>query len=218
MKKRRASILVSTGDIMKLLLATSNLHKTLELKAILKSLFKPFDLYSLRDLKDYTPPKETEDSFEGNAKLKAIHAAKFSGMLTISDDSGLVVPSLDGAPGVFSARFAGDAATDKENINKLLEEMKNLEGPKRNAYYSCTLCLATPEKVIKTVTGVCEGRLLDTPSGAGGFGYDSLFVKHDYNHTFAEITEDIKLKISHRRRAFDKIKNTLEAEFHCTTL
>lgn len=218
MKNGRASILIRTGDNMKLLLATSNLHKILELKAILKSLFEPFDLYSLRDLKDYTPPKETENSFEGNAELKAIHAAKFSGMLTIADDSGLVVPSLNGAPGVLSARFAGEGATDKENTQKLLEKMQEFTGPKRNAYYNCTLCLATPEKVIKTVSGVCEGRLLEAPSGAGGFGYDSLFVKHDYNHTFAEIKEDVKVKISHRRRAFDKIKNTLEAEFHCTTL
>ena len=99
---------------MKLLLATSNLHKILELKAILKSLFQPLDIYSLRDLKDYTPPKETGNSFEENAILKATHAARFSGMLTIADDSGLVVPALDGAPGIHSARFAFDGATDKE--------------------------------------------------------------------------------------------------------
>ena len=103
---------------MKLLLATSNLHKTLELKAILKSLFKPFDLYSLRDLKDYTPPIETGETFEENAILKGVHAAKFSDMLTISDDSGLVVPALSGAPGIHSARYSHDGATDKENITK----------------------------------------------------------------------------------------------------
>ena len=106
----------------------------------------------------------------------------------------------------------------KKISQKLLEEMKDLTGPKRNAYYHCTLCLSTSEKVIKMVSGVCEGRILETPSGAGGFGYDSLFVKHDYNHSFAETKEDVKLKISHRRRAFDKLKNTLEAEFHCITL
>lgn len=205
-------------SIMKILIATSNLHKSLELKAILKSTFSSLDLYTLRDFKDYKAPEEVGENFEENAKAKAIHAAKHANMLTIADDSGLVVPALNGMPGIVSARYAGDGATDKENIEKLLAEMKDYTDAKRNAYYHCTLCLSTPEKIIKTVSGVCEGRILEAPSGAGGFGYDSLFVKHDYNHTFAETKEDVKLKISHRRRAFDKLKNTLEAEFHCITL
>lgn len=202
---------------MKLLLATGNLHKTLELKAILKDAFTSLDLYSLRDFKDYIPPEETGSSFEENAQLKAAHAAKFTGMVTIADDSGLVVPALDGGPGIVSKRYAGENATDKENILKLLEDMSALEGDKRNAYYHCSLCLATPEKIVKKVEAICEGRILETPKGAGGFGYDPLFIKHDYSHTFAEITQDIKLKISHRRRAFEKLKHTMEAEFHCTT-
>ena len=200
---------------MKILIATNNLHKSLELKAILKSTFTGLDLYTLKDFKEYKAPEETSKTFEENARAKATHAANFAGMLTIADDSGLVVPALNGEPGIVSARYAGEEATDKENMEKLLEAMKDFSDAKRNAYYTCALCLATPEKIVKTVSGMCEGRLLETPSGAGGFGYDSLFVKHDYNQTFAEIKEDVKLKISHRRRAFDKLKNTLEAEFHC---
>ncbi|MCH9812223.1 RdgB/HAM1 family non-canonical purine NTP pyrophosphatase [bacterium] len=203
---------------MKILIATNNLHKSLELKAILKTTFSGLDLYTLKDFKEYKAPEEIGKTFEENAEAKAVHAAKFAGMLTIADDSGLVVPALNGEPGIVSARYAGEEATDKENMEKLLEVMKDFGDAKRGAYYYCALCLATPEKIVKTVSGMCEGRILETPSGAGGFGYDSLFVKHDYNHTFAEIKEDVKLKISHRRRAFDKLKNTLEAEFHCTSL
>ncbi len=201
---------------MKLLLATSNLHKILELKAILKGTFPKIDLYTLRDFKDYTTPEETAETFEENAELKAVSAAKFSGLLTLGDDSGLVVPALNGAPGILSARYAGPHATAKENQEKLLVEMEDLTGDKRNAYYSCSLCLTRPDKIIKTVSGIVEGRIVEAAKGAGGFGYDSIFLKHDYNHTFAEITDDIKLKISHRRRAFEKLKLTLEAEFQCT--
>ena len=201
---------------MKLLLATGNLHKILELKAILKGVFQKIDLYTLRDFKDYTAPEEVAETFEGNAELKAVSAAKFTGMLTLADDSGLVVPALNGAPGIFSGRYAGPDATAKENQEKLLSDMEDLTGDKRNAYYNCTLCLTRPDKIIKTVSGICEGRVVEVGKGAGGFGYDSIFLKHDYNHTFAEITDDIKLKISHRRRAFEKLKLTLEAEFQCT--
>jgi XTP/dITP diphosphohydrolase len=202
---------------MKLLIATDNLHKLLELKAILKIHFPSLDVYTLRDFKDFRFAEEGLDSFEDNANAKALQAATFSKMLTLADDSGLVVPSLNGAPGVISACYAGKGALDRENNEKLLEDMKDFSENKRFAHYHCTLSLALPDKLIKTVTAVCEGRILESPRGAGGFGYDSLFIKHDYNHTFAEMPEDIKLKISHRRKAFDKLKITLEAQLLCTT-
>jgi XTP/dITP diphosphohydrolase len=201
---------------MKLLLATSNLHKILELKAMLKAAFAKIDLYSLRDFKDYIPPEETEDSFEENAKIKAFAAAKHFNMLTLADDSGLVIPALDGRPGVRSSRYAGENATSKENNLKLLEEMKDLEGDKRNGHYSCCFALANPSKIIKVVSADCEGRIVESIKGAAGFGYDPVFLKHDYNSTFGELTEDIKSKISHRRKAMDKIIPTLESYLHCT--
>jgi XTP/dITP diphosphohydrolase len=201
---------------MRLLLATDNLHKLLELKAILKIHFPSLDVYTLRDFKDFTPVEEGSTSFEENAQQKAIVAAKFCNMLTLADDSGLVVPSLNGAPGVLSACYAGKDASDRENNEKLLFEMKDFTDNKRLAHYHCTLALALPTGLIKSVTAFCEGRILEAPRGAGGFGYDPLFIRTDYNHTFAEITEDVKLKISHRRKAFDKLKITLEARLLCT--
>jgi XTP/dITP diphosphohydrolase len=187
---------------MRLLLATDNLHKLLELKAILKIHFPSLDVYTLRDFKDFTPVEEGSTSFEENAQQKAIVAAKFCNMLTLADDSGLVVPSLNGAPGVLSACYAGKDASDRENNEKLLFEMKDFTDNKRLAHYHCTLALALPTGLIKSVTAFC--------------GYDPLFIRTDYNHTFAEITEDVKLKISHRRKAFDKLKITLEARLLCT--
>ena len=201
---------------MKLLLATANLHKLLELKAMLKGAFPKIDLYSLRDFKDYKSPDELANSFEENAELKALSAAKHFNMLCLADDSGLVIPSLEGRPGVKSARFAGENATDKENILKLLEEMKDLDGDKRNGHYTCTLALANPSKIIKTVSADCEGRITESLKGAAGFGYDPIFIKHDYNATFGELTAEIKCRISHRRKAMDKIIPTLESYLHCT--
>jgi XTP/dITP diphosphohydrolase len=201
---------------MKLLLATANLHKLLELKGMLKSAFPKIDLYSLRDFKDYQPCKETEDSFEENAKLKALSAAKHFNMLSLADDSGLVIPSLGGKPGVNSAHFAGENATDKENMLKLLEEMRDLEGDKRNGHYTCTLALANPSRVIKVVSADCEGRITESLKGAAGFGYDPIFIKHDYNATFGELSAEIKCRISHRRKAMDKIIPMLESYLHCT--
>jgi len=217
MKKGIPGILFFIGGIMKLLIATTNLHKILELKTMLKETFSNLDIYSLRDFKDYVSPEETGDTFEANAELKAIAAAKKFDMVSISDDSGLVVPALKGAPGVHSARYAGKGASDKDNMLKLLDEMKGLENDKRNAYYYCALTLASPEKIIKTVSGMCEGRILEQPKGAGGFGYDPLFLKHDYSQTFGEVQFDVKQKVSHRRRAFEKIIHTMESQFHCTT-
>lgn len=202
---------------MKLLLATANLHKILELKSMLKAHFPKIDIYSLRDFKEYQSIQETEDTFEGNAKLKACHAAKHFNMLSLADDSGLVVPALGGDPGVRSARYSGENATDKENITKLLDAMNQLEGDKRNAHYNCTFCLASPEKVLKTVSATCDGRIIESIKGAGGFGYDPIFIKHDYNSTFAEITDELKSRISHRRKALDKMIKTLESQLNCTT-
>ena len=202
---------------MKILLATTNLHKILEIKTILKESYSHLDIYSLRDFKSYQSPEEIYDNFKENVELKALEASKAFNMLTLADDSGLVVPELNGAPGVHSRRYAGEHATDKENILKILDEMKELSGDKRNAYYTCYLSLARGDKIIKTVSGSCEGQITASPKGAGGFGYDPVFLKHEYNNTFGEITAEVKIRISHRRRAFDKLKHTLETEFHCTT-
>jgi XTP/dITP diphosphohydrolase len=194
---------------IELVVASTNAHKIREFKAMLKSL--PYDVRSLLDFPSYVPPPETETTFEGNAQLKAVHAAHALNRWVIADDSGLVVPALGGAPGVYSARFAGDNATDLDNRKKLLGLMQHLLDEDRNAYFECCIVLASPSGVKKSVSGICEGTLLTQERGGGGFGYDSLFIKHGYSKTFAELEESIKNRISHRRKAFDKILPHLES-------
>ena len=194
---------------MDLIIASTNMHKVRELRALL-SQNKKFDLYSLIDFPDYVQPPETGKTFEDNALLKAQHAAMHLKKWVLSDDSGLVVPALEGRPGVFSARYAGESASDKENRKKLLKEMEGLEGVGRSAYFECCIVLCSPEGVSKSVRGTVEGTILTAERGKQGFGYDSLFVKHDYSHSFAELDESIKNRISHRSKAMDKLKMLLE--------
>lgn len=195
---------------MELVIATTNGHKLHEIRTLLKGIAR-FDVYSLRDFPDYKPPEETGSTFEDNARLKALHAAKTLGKLVIADDSGLVVPALGGAPGVYSARFAGVGASDKENRKKLLKEMAGLQDERRSAYFECCIAMATPEGVKKVVRGTCEGYIAAEEKGGNGFGYDPLFIKHDYSQTFAQLSEGVKNQISHRAKALEKILLSLES-------
>ncbi len=197
---------------MQLVLATNNLHKILELKAILKPLLKKVDILSLRDFPEYLSPTETGSTFLENAEMKALHCAKALHCLSLADDSGLVVPALGGAPGVRSRRYAGEEASDKENRDLLIENLKALPERERCGYYECALSLADAEGIIKSSSGLCEGELILEPRGNGGFGYDPLFIKNDYNKTMAELADDTKNRISHRRRALDKLLITIEAQ------
>ncbi len=193
-----------------LVIASKNLHKIREVRTILSPL-KHLDILSLLDFPHYTPPPEEGDSFEENAKKKALHAAKSINGWTIADDSGLVVPALGGKPGIFSARYAGLNATDADNRKKLLLDMSHLKEEDRAAYYVCAISIASPEKIVKSVQASCEGKILTQEKGGGGFGYDPLFVKYEYSKTFAELEESIKNRISHRRKALDKLFSFLEA-------
>lgn len=198
---------------MDIVIASSNLHKVREFRQLLKE-FKELEIYSLKDFPSYIPPEETGETFEENASLKAPHASKALKKLTIADDSGLVVPALDGAPGVRSARYAGNTASDQENRQKLIAELSKLPEEKRIGFFECSLALALNGHLIKCVSGKCEGNLLQIPKGSKGFGYDSMFIKNDYNKTFAEIEEELKNKISHRRKAFDRMIPTLYSLCH----
>jgi len=169
------------------------------------------DLFSLIDFPDYTPPPENGKNFEENAIQKAIDAAKELNEWVIADDSGLVLPALDGAPGIFSARYAGEKATEKDNRKKLLSAMRALKEEQRDGYYFCCIALASPEGLVKCASARCEGTIIEKERGGQGFGYDSLFKKHDYNKTFAELEEEVKNRISHRRKALDKILLYLES-------
>ena len=195
---------------MELIIATTNAHKVREMRALLKPLGK-FDLYSLVDFPEYTPPEEIGESFQEHAIVKAVTAAKELGKWAIADDSGLIVPALNGAPGVHSARYAGENATDKDNRKKLLKEMEGLEDISRSAYFECAIAIASPEGLRKCVQGYCEGMILAEERGGNGFGYDPLFLKNDYNQTFAELDESVKNQVSHRGKALEKLLLTLES-------
>lgn len=194
---------------MELVLATHNLHKIREFRSMFKP-FKNIDVLSLLNFPDYKLPEETGKTFEENAILKAEDAAKALNKCVLSDDSGLVVPTIGGKPGVISKRYAGEDATDAENRKKLLEEMDNFKDLERSAYFECFLALANPDGLQKCVNGHCEGYILTEERGRHGFGYDPLFVKHDYDKTFAELEEETKNRISHRRKAFEKLASILE--------
>lgn len=194
-----------------LVIASKNMHKIREIKSILNQLMPNIDILSLIDFQDYRPLRETGDSFKENAILKATHAAKEINKWVISDDSGLVVPALNGEPGVLSARYAGNNATDADNRKKLISKLEELDEKDRYAYYECCVALASPEKLKKCVCATCEGTVEIEERGGEGFGYDPIFIKHDYNKTFGELNETIKNKISHRRKALDKILTTLES-------
>lgn len=194
---------------MEIVIASTNLHKIREFREMMKP-FAAIDVLSLLNFPNYEPLPEEAPSFKENAVNKAEHAARTLNKWVLADDSGLVVPALNGAPGVRSRRYAGDDATDAENRKKLLTAMASLDGHRRNAYYECCLVLASPDGMKKCVTGLCEGSILTEERGRNGFGYDSLFVKNEYDKSFAEIDESTKNRISHRHKAFEKLAPTME--------
>ncbi len=197
---------------MELIIATQNVHKIRELRAMLKSYkqLKHLDVISLLNFPDYEAPSENGITFKENAEIKALHAARTLCKWVLADDSGLVVPAIKGEPGIFSARYAGLDATDAENRQKLLSRMQGLRDIERTGYFECWLSLASPNGIKKSVCGICEGMILNEERGRNGFGYDSLFVKHDYDKTFSELDEQTKNKISHRHKAIEKLTPTLE--------
>jgi XTP/dITP diphosphohydrolase len=194
---------------MDIVIASTNVHEIRELRAMLKKM-GVFDVYSLHDFPNYHPIGNSGPTFEAISSEKAIHAAEMLGMVSIASYSGLIVPSLAGLPGILSPVYAGPNATDKENRNKLLSDMKHLEEADRYAYLECYLTLATPDGVTKSTQGVSEGMIVKQERGSCGYGYDTLFLKHDYSKTLGELEEDTKNRISHIRKAFDKLQVTLD--------
>lgn len=194
---------------MEIVIASSNLHKIREFREMLKP-FTSFDVLSLLNFPTYIPIPEDGSTFQENATLKAMHAAKVLKKWVLADDSGLVIPALNNMPGIRSRRYAGEDATDNENRQKLLSDMAKLTGLQREGYFECCLALASPAGLKKCVTGICYGTILTQEKGRNGFGYDSLFVKQEYDKTFAEIDDATKNRISHRRKALEKLALILE--------
>jgi XTP/dITP diphosphohydrolase len=193
---------------MELFVATRNRGKVRELAALLRD--TKLTLCSYRDFRDLPEVAETGATFEENATVKAVTLAKHTGLLTIADDSGLEVDALDGRPGVLSARYAGADATDKENNEKLLAELKDVPELRRTARFRCAMAIATPEKLVAVVEGVCEGRIVAEERGTSGFGYDPIFAKADSTKTFAELPLEVKNRVSHRALALEKALMVIE--------
>lgn len=183
-----------------LLLGTGNRKKIIELEAHLHP--RGFQLKSPKDFEDALEVDETGSTFIENARIKATAHAQARGMWAIGEDSGLCVPALDGAPGVYSARFSGPNASDQSNNEKLLACMASIPEGNRDAYYVSTIALSDPEGTIHLeASGECWGRILREPQGSSGFGYDPLFEVVEFHRTFAELGLEVKRAISHRSRA-----------------
>lgn len=194
----------------RIVIATNNLGKIQEIRQILGDL--PFELLSLRDAGISIKVEEDQDSFEGNARKKALEVAKYTGYPALADDSGLEVAALGGKPGVYSARFAGENATDEQNNAKLLKMMEGIPYEKRQAVFRCVVVLAYPDGRMLEATGECYGRIGFKPSGSGGFGYDSLFIVDGLGKTFAELTSEEKNRVSHRGIALRRLKELIKQQ------
>jgi len=195
---------------MEIVIASHNLHKIREFRDMLKVL-KHIDVLSLLNFPHYSLPEETGTTFKDNAILKATDAAAKLNKWVLADDSGLVVPALKGEPGVYSRRYASEDATDAENRHKLLKLMAHLPDDQRHAYFECWLAIASPQGLEKCVSGTIEGSISHEEHGRHGFGYDPIFKKSDYDKTMAEVDDSIKNRISHRRKAFDRLLPALES-------
>ena len=185
---------------MKLFFATRNAGKLRELRDLVGSLF---EIQSLDDFPDLPEVEEKEETFEGNARLKALAGAKATGMAALADDSGLCVDALRGRPGVRSARYAPGA--DAARIEKLLAEMADVPEPKRGAEFQCVLCLALPDGSSATESGQCRGQIARLPRGTQGFGYDPIFFLPELGRTMAELAPRKKAQFSHRGKAWGRM-------------
>lgn len=187
----------------KVVLASNNAGKLREFREILDGMF---EIVSLRDLGLEADPEETGNSFEENARLKAEYSCKLSGLPALADDSGLEVDALGGAPGIYSARYA--PGTDADRVEKLLQDMEKEND--RTARFVSVVALVYPDGRQVTARGTCEGSITRRPQGAGGFGYDPIFLPDGYDRTFGLLSAEEKNNISHRGRAVRALRDKLD--------
>ncbi|TCX51081.1 XTP/dITP diphosphatase [Dehalobacter sp. 12DCB1] len=194
---------------MQVLLATMNKGKVMELEELLND--EKIEILSLSDLPDYQEVEESGSTFAENAFIKARAACAAGKMITLADDSGLEVDALAGAPGIFSARYAGEPKNDEHNIEKLLTDLEGVPEENRTARFRCALAIICPDGQEYLTEGSVEGRILTERIGTGGFGYDPVFYLPDLQKTMAELSLDEKNCLSHRARAFAKAVPLLTA-------
>lgn len=187
---------------MRLLVATRNRDKLKEIRALLADL--DFDILSINDVPAAPEIEEDQPTVRDNAIKKAVATAQATKLLTLADDTGLEVDALNGAPGVRSARFAGDAANYAENNKKLLAQMQGVPSDKRSARFRCVVAIADATGVVEVVEGICNGAILAEEKGGNGFGYDPLFQPDGQVKSFGELSDAVKNRISHRAKALQK--------------
>jgi XTP/dITP diphosphohydrolase len=196
----------------KLLLATSNQGKARELKMLLREL--PMELVLPGELGINAEVEEMGGSLEENARLKATVLAEESRLLTLADDSGLEVDALGGEPGVLSARYAGEGASDEERVEYLLKKLEGVPEEKRQARFRCAIAIATPEGEVELCSGECPGLITFEPKGERGFGYDPVFYFPDLDKTMAELPLEVKNKVSHRGAAAREAVKYLRSKYN----
>jgi len=199
----------------KLLVASANQGKIREIKNYLENLNNiNLEIIGLDEFPGLPEVEEDGDSFRANALKKARARAEQTGLLTLADDSGLSVDYLGGEPGIYSARYAGEGATDEENNQKLLEKLKDVPEEKRKASFICVMALVDPDSGEEIVVeGRCDGIIQLSPKGENGFGYDPIFYLPEFRKTMAEIPLELKNQISHRAAALQKMKNEVTRRY-----
>ncbi len=191
--------------MIKIVFATNNAHKVSEFRSCFEQMGVEAEIITIKETGFTGEIIENADSFEGNAYIKAKTLCDYTGLISVADDSGLVVDALGGAPGVYSARYAGKNATDADNIEKLLSELKKQPDAKRNAKFVCSMCVCRPDGETLYVNGESEGVIIDELRGDGRFGYDPVFYYPPFDKTFAEMSSEEKNAVSHRGRAIENL-------------
>ena len=194
------------NNLMTLVLATTNPGKTAEIRDMLQNF--PVNIKNLADFGPIPPVVEDGDTFDDNAYKKASFVSKILGLPALADDSGLVVDALGGAPGVYSARYAGENATDEQRYTKLLTEMKGKTN--RKAAFECVISIAVPAGPALTYEASCEGLIAEAPAGEGGFGYDPIFYYPPLKKTFGQVTRAEKSRVSHRGKALQELRQEFD--------
>lgn len=206
--RKQASDSALRSGMTDLLLASQNQGKLAEMRLLVAGL--PFRVVGPREFGIDQSPEETGTTFLENARLKARHYAALSGLLAVADDSGLSVDALDGAPGLYTSRFGGEGASDEARNLLLLERLRGVPRERRGARFSCALALVWAGEVLFEVLESVEGRIAEEPRGSGGFGYDPVFFYPPFGCTFAEAAGEDKDRVSHRGKAFARLRGFLE--------
>ncbi|WP_374722924.1 XTP/dITP diphosphatase [Peribacillus tepidiphilus] len=194
-----------------ILIATKNKGKAKEFEALFYP--KGYKVLTLLDMDDHLDVEETGKTFEENAKLKAETISSYYNLPVLADDSGLMVDALDGRPGIYSARYAGEEKNDESNLQKVLAELKDIPDDERTARFYCALAFAIPGEETRLYKGTIEGRITKEPKGSNGFGYDPIFYVPSKEKTMAELSADEKNEISHRAQAIRYLANDLDKIF-----